>query len=697
VKETKYIDLDFEYNNSRNRLLNLVCVAWRVRDTGERGRLWLHGEYWNKADFLNKCLNWHNAGYTFVAWAVTAEARSIETLIQEHILAGGVDNYKVYELRWIDLYLEWRMLTNHNARFCLGKNLINSRVVDVKQKVWRNDSVKAYKVEHNLAAGCYKLLGIRIDLDQKTNTREIILSEDAEYIEHFKEEILTYCESDVDHLEALHDRIVDIYKEELDHEDYVEQIDKWMLLRGDYAARTAEMEAIGYPIDYKATKGFSDSVPVILFKLQREINDLFPDIKPFKIDWSKGKATWNQKATREWIKSTGRKWRWTDPSSRHPQGQESLSFDAFADHFHARHSFPTDCFGSQIKRYLTFKRNLNGFLPAAKGASNFWDAVGDDERVRPYMGIFGSQSSRSQPKATGFLFLKSAWMRSLVAPAKGRAICGIDYGSEEFFLGGLMATVTFSEVAEGDHNMIAAYESGDPYSWFGIEAGSMPKGATKKSHPDIRDAFKSTVLALQYDMRDKSLAAKLEQDTGDRWTERMASKQSGMFKRVFAIFTKYRKLFVALASSVYQVSNDGWILFKDNPNPRSQGNWPIQTMGAVIMREAVRLAQDRGLNVIFTLHDALYIEFGSKDLKAPIILGECMQEAFQKCMETEKEIRLDYDIWSPDYAGKEEQIASHVKMKTGLDFAVKSIYVDPRGVDEYENFKQYFDFSIDGL
>lgn len=695
MSKNKYIDLDFEYNKSRNRLLNLVCVSWKVRDTGERGRLWLHYEEGNILELCTQILIWHELGYTFVAWAVTAEARSIETIFQIfNKCEGQLSNeeiMRVWELRWIDLYLEWRMLTNHNARFCLGKNLVNKRIVNIQQKVWRNDSIKAYKVEHNLAAGCFKLLGIRIDLTQKTNTREIILSEDAEYIEFFKETIMDYCDSDVDHLEALHDAILRAYEEELDEEHFKEQVEKWMLLRGDYAARTAAMEAIGYPIDYAATKGFSDSVPVILFKLQREINDLFPNIKPFKIDWSKGKATWNQKATREWIAAKGFKWRKTE------KGDYSLSFDSFADHFHARHDFPKDCFGSQIKRYLTFNRNLNGFKPAKKGANNFWDSVGDDGRVRPYMGIFGSQSSRSQPKATGFLFLKSAWMRSLVAPKAGRAICGIDYGSEEFFLGGLMATTTFSGDAEGDQNMIEAYESGDPYSWFGIEAGSMPKGATKESHPKIRDAFKSTVLALQYDMGDKSLAAKLEQDTGDRWTERMASKQSTMFKRVFAIFTKYRKLFVAMASSMYQISNDGWILFKDNPNPRSQGNWPIQTMGAVIMREAVRLAQDRGLDVIFTLHDAVYIEYDSKNLKAPKILGECMQEAFQKCLNTEKEIRLDYDIWSPDYKGKEDHIKNLVKEKLGIDMAVKSIYIDPRGKNEYENFKQYFNFDVEGL
>lgn len=143
------------------------------------------------------------------------------------------------------------------------------------------------------------------------------------------------------------------------------------------------------------------------------------------------------------------------------------------------------------------------------------------------------------------------------------------------------------------------------------------------------------------------------------------------------------------------MSADGWTLFKDNPNKRSQGNWIVQTMGAVIMREAVRKAQDRGLEVIFTLHDAVYIEFDSHDYESPKILGECMQEAFQECCETHEEIRLDYDIWSPDYEGREDVIKDEVKSYTDLDMSVKTKYIDPRGKKEYESFKQYF--TNDGI
>ena len=45
---------------------------------------------------------------------------------------------------------------------------------------------------------------------------------------------------------------------------------------------------------------------------------------------------------------------------------------------------------------------------------------------------------------------------------------------------------------------------------------------------------------------------------------------------------------------------DGWFMWGDNDNFRSVGNVPIQGLGSCIMRKAVELAQDRGLDVIYS-------------------------------------------------------------------------------------------------
>ena len=46
--------------------------------------------------------------------------------------------------------------------------------------------------------------------------------------------------------------------------------------------------------------------------------------------------------------------------------------------------------------------------------------------------------------------------------------------------------------------MMEAYRSGDPYLAFAKQAGAAPTCATKGTHKEVRDQFKSTVLAVQY-------------------------------------------------------------------------------------------------------------------------------------------------------------------------------------------------------
>ena len=45
--------------------------------------------------------------------------------------------------------------------------------------------------------------------------------------------------------------------------------------------------------------------------------------------------------------------------------------------------------------------------------------------------------------------------------------------------------------------MKAAYLSGDIYMAFAVEAGAAPTGATKDTHPEIRELFKLVMLAVQ--------------------------------------------------------------------------------------------------------------------------------------------------------------------------------------------------------
>ena len=676
--------LDFEYNGTTEKVLNLVsCVIHIYNSEGEfekKERYWLHKDKREQDILVSELLHYKRLDYLFVAYNVIAEARSLLSM-----------NMGVTDIHWIDLWLEYRNLLNHNNKLAYGKQLIKGKVRTTKPKIsfYDNDSEDNSKAEDNYAAACFKLLDELVDTDRKNRIRELIISGNAKEIEQHRDEILEYNEDDVVRLPLLLKKVMALYKKKYLKSDH-KNIKQWMINRGNYSARTALMERDGYPVNYEYMKNFSDSVGTILGKIQGEINELnkknnwIPNTDPFKYDFRKGKYSWNQVATRSWIKSIepslSHNWDKTDPSKAHPNGQYSLSAESFQKHFHDRHTYSQESLGSQFVRFLKTKQHLNGFSDGGK--SSIWDSVGSDRRVRPYFNIYGSQSSRSQPSSTSFLFLKSAWMRSLCEPDKGYAMGGIDWKSQEVLIAGLEAD---------DANLLEAYHSGDVYLWFAKKVGAVPKDATKKTHGDIRDKFKATVLGIMYLMGAKSLARKITNDTKTPTSEEEAQELIDLFDSLFSSYADFKEeFFYYYKDRGYVTLKDGWTMWSGNPNHRSVKNMPIQGAGADIMRRAVTMAQDSYLKIPFTLHDALYAEFKSDRLYEMDTLNHCMVEAFQdyypKYSRQEKLVGTDANIWSPDYP--EEK--AFVKTPKGLLVKRERIYVDERAGDEYRKFSKYF-------
>lgn len=418
---------------------------------------------------------------------------------------------------------------------------------------------------------------------------------------------------------------------------------------------------------------------------QRDINEQFPEIEPFK--WNKRGSvfTWNQLATREWIaeKHHNDFWLMTDGGKK-GKPQLSLSLDAWEKHYAFKHDYPRGNFGAQMVRFLKLKQSLYGFSDTGGKRKNFWDSVGSDGRVRPYMNIYGAQSSRSQPAASGFMFLKPAWMRALVQPKPGRFICGIDYGQQEFFLSGLESN---------DKNMIQAYLSGDPYLFGAKLAGVIPQNGTKDEYSTERDIFKNTYLGILYGMTKYGLSAKLTNDTGREYTPDDAQEQIDIFEDTFPDYVYWKQdITEAYERGEGIVLPDGWRMFTDNPNPRSVTNVPIQGFGACIMRRAIDFAVEKKCEPIFTLHDANYIEDDIKNISRIISLRDSMKDAFQYYYKNDPvkfklagNIKLDPKAWSPDF--KKD---SHITVG-GWKVPVSDIYIDKRAINEYKRFSNYFD------
>ena len=658
----KTLYLDFEFTNINERDLKLVCVCSVLYDGGElveTKSFWLYDAPFDEILLAASYFNNHaKADTTFVAYAMEAEARSLFTLWR------GIAPFKA-----IDLYLEYRCLTNHWEDYAYGQQLINGKVVKTTppplyKEIDEEDDEKHHKPEHSLASCTFKLLNKIIDTEEKKDVRDIIIYERD--IEAHRERILAYCLSDILNLRDIFRAIGQAHlKAGYTFNEFI----GYALCRGEYAVCAARLTRSGYPVNMEKIRKFSGSVTEILAEAAKDVLEV-SEIPLFRKNVKTKTYSMHIAAIRDLILTTpyATKWMRTD------KDQLSYSRKAF-DKWYSKET--PGAIGAFI-RYLSLKQSLNGFLPSnGKKTKKFTDFLGTDDRVRYFQGIYGSQSSRSQPGASGFIPLKAYWMRNFIEAPAGRAIAGIDYASQEFLLAAVLSQ---------DKAMIDAYASGDIYLAFAKLARLCPSDATKTSHKAVRDACKALVLGMSYDMGKDGLAARMAADSGKVYTAEDAEKFIEMFFDTYPDYAEWKRdnLRTYREEGRLQLP-DGWVMWGDNPNFRSVGNFPVQGLGAVIMREAVKLAFARGLDVIFTLHDAIYIEYDSGDFKSVQTLIECMEESFTtqaaKCGHYIP-IRLEGETWSKDYTSETD---SGVK-----DVQCMSEYITPKGKKDYERFKKYF-------
>lgn len=655
----KFCYIDFEYNTANEARRNLVSAVLKTLLDGEKS-YWLLNCHATKSVLKNKLLSMRD-NHVFLAFGAEAEAGSFISL--------GLDPTK---FKWIDLRKEWQMLINHNDKYGKGKQLIGKKIVKTFNSVKKREllpqkaaKLSYAKAETNMAAAAYKLCGSMVDTERKTAMRDVILSKDDDLILNHKEEILLYNLDDVTQLPKMWKAIRDAYREERFNVRLKE-----VLWRGETAAHQALIECRGYPVS-KTIRNFAWSVPKILKDCAEDINEQFPDMKIFEWNKSRGAYTMKQKPLKEFIDgNTEKAKRWL----RTDTGEYSLRLDEWSKHYGYRSPYPRDVLPAQIIRYLRLKQSLNGFLPKGKNAKNretFFDSMGSDYRVRPFLGSYGSQSGRYQAKATSYIPLKASWLRYFIQPKKGRVICGIDYKSQEFLIAALLS---------GDEEMVKAYISGDVYLAFGKKSRILPSDADK-SHP-LRPICKQIVLAIQYLMGPQSLSIALS-EVGDRnYTEEEAQKFIDVFERTYPKYTKYRiKSIRQYRKNGYLKLQDGWAMGPHNHNHRSVANCGTQGSGSCVLRLAIKYCHDAKLKVILPLHDALYVELKHQDdvYKFQRIMIKAFCEIFPDNPHA-KEIMLDTYCWGKDV----DTIITDPKIHT------MKFYLEPRSKPEFERFKKYF-------
>lgn len=676
--------IDFEYRNTKEERRDLVAVALRL-DDGPIKTYWLHNHKANKEEITKMFLLLKEKRATFCAFNVCAEAGSF--------IALGLNPIK---FKWIDLQIEHKMLCNSYDRVMYGKQLINGKekfTVRNTRKPWEEQGSKEdnTKPQVSLVACTYKHLGIIEDLEKKNKMRELIVNS-KEFSKEDEEEILDYCGGDISNLELILARILHLYQHRLPTKKFSgPNLFPEILYRGETAARIAVVECTGIPVDVEKVHSLAKNIPNIMRECAEEINTLFPHPKIFTWNKKQNKYSRVMKNIYHYIDNSPLKSVW--PLTKNEK--YSLDDKTLSKFFSFKHEYPEDNFFAQYIRYNRLYSSLKGLSYREAGDTSlktncFFDYLGDDGRTRPYLNPYGAQTSRYQPKSTGFPFLLPAWVRSVVYPKKGRSIVGIDYGQQEFLIGGLLAN---------DQNMIQAYISGDPYIFLAKKAGAIPPEGTKKSHGKERNLFKQVTLSVGYGAQKKALARTLTNSLGEVYTEQQAQDLIDMYYKIYKNYGEY-------LDKIYHQLNyvpfgkyiddgciklpDGWYLFGDNHKPTSIRNMKIQGLGGCVLRKAVALCQDAGLSVIAPLHDAIYIEIDSNKLDKIDVFADCMTKAFIYFFNNEeaKEIKLDADIWGPD------QIEGEIITPKGMKVKSQKYYIDERATSEYNKFEKYFNTKL---
>lgn len=629
------IGFDTEFFDSQEAQMKVIAAVLVYEDTTQRYNLL---DPKRLSEFKKDMEDIRLAGATLVAHAAGAEARSL--------IALGLNPL---DYKWIDTYVEFIMLCNSNDKYCYGNYLgehgdirfstpPDPTLSDEEKELDTQDHTETPK---SLVNAAYKMLGVKLDQEQKEVMRDLILSQNLTEICDRMDEILDYCESDTKFLRGLNLAISIAFADEglADfHED--------QLQRGRYSVATAMSENLGIPIDLKLLQKIITKTPDILESQKEEVNAFFPyfvpeTTKPDKLRKNGSIFHYKPKPAH---KDTG----------AYQTYVESLQIPDFPRTKSGKFKSDKDTLEAwgywqgleALWKYNKTESSLKWFNKENK--NGFFDRFSHvDECVRPYYGIFGTQTGRNAAKAKTFPLAMSSWLRAIVRPRPGHFIIGSDFSQQEVYVAAKLS---------GDVNLLQAYNSGDVYLAFAKQAGLVPADATKTSHKLERTLCKSTVLGLQFGMGHRKLQAKLRLDSGQDVSDEKTQELIDAHKSTYHTYWQWVKdLSREYKNGTPLVTNDGWVLWCDNKVMTSVRNFPVQANAASITRKAIVRCWELGLKVMCGLHDAIYIISEHPEIEQDV-LNEVMLWATEQILKEEKTtMRIDSKVLGHEEVWVEEK------------------------------------------
>ena len=467
------------------------------------------------------------------------------------------------------------------------------------------------------------------------------------YTDDERKKILDYCTADTEVTRQVFiKQVEDIEKKNnlKTEKDFEREL--WQIQNRGYAmACVSQVERNGIPIDNKLVNEFNKYWPRVKDNLIREVNK---EIGVFTDD-----LKFNMAKFEELIKKN-RLFNWP----RLKSGKLTTAKSVLKKYL----KVPDIAKLNEI-RTLQNMTKLSAYSPS------------EDGRVRTSLFMFGTVTGRASPSTSKYPFGASKWARNFIKPSMGNVLYYIDYKSQEPAIGAYLS---------GDKKKIEAYQSGDIYVHTAKMFGMIPPNGTDKTHPKERKMFKETDIAAGYGQGPFAIAEKLNISVAKA-------------KTLLIKYKDYYKVYFRWIEGVIEEglhskrlhTRRGWqrwirdlFIVREGKSKNIRNsllNWPIQSHGAEVLREALMDLTDNHFEVVALVHDALLIQIPIPEAKArlkeakkimvdasikivggPItvehdeIKGNFVQEEedqkrFDQIMETIKNYKLTTELTSSNY------------------------------------------------
>ena len=453
---------------------------------------------------------------------------------------------------WLDLMAESRVLRN----VCLPKRSLDKFVP-------RHPEIPSPNREMSLLKTA-EWLGVEGgDGDVKAVGRDLVLSRKwASGDETVWQQIVDYCASDVRLTTRLFAKMEPHFALQA------------ALIRGSYVAEQGRMSQRVIPVDVETFR-----------RLQREYGRI---LRQYRVDMDPMgvRLTAKGRVRQTWLAG---KLKQLGAEAFHRQtakGQWSTKLTALqetADRYEDR----------ELQQVAEWVEMLHTFPEGKDGALRI-SPMGRDGRVRYHQFPFDTHTGRSLGSGKEALMQLPKWMRGLITPQPGEVLIAADYSAEE---------IAVAAGLSGDVQLRAAYEAGDPYVALGEMAGMIQPGMEPGQVLQARKICKSLALGRQYGMGFRAFRKK----SGASYSQ--AARVWQFFERTFTKFADWQQ------RSVAQARRRGWITTRygwkaqvvTQTRETTLFNWPVQAGAGDVLRLAVILAAQEGLEILTTCHDSLLV------------------------------------------------------------------------------------------